>query len=132
MGVTVSHASLLAQCRALTQACGYSEGKARAGPTLCPGRPRAGRLFSVNSRADMWSVGPTCHQFTGAQEAASACDRADGFALKNGTLSRWGHRLTWVASDMPVVLLELLPVQVHRWKVAGRRASLGSLPFTVK
>lgn len=28
VGVTVSHASLLAQCRALTQACGYSEGKA--------------------------------------------------------------------------------------------------------
>lgn len=27
MGVTVSHASLLAQCRALTQACGYLEGK---------------------------------------------------------------------------------------------------------
>lgn len=27
VGITVSHASLLAQCRALTQACGYSEGK---------------------------------------------------------------------------------------------------------
>lgn len=27
MGVAVSHASLLAQCQALTQACGYSEGE---------------------------------------------------------------------------------------------------------
>lgn len=31
VGVTVSHASLLAQCRALTQACGYSEGKGTRG-----------------------------------------------------------------------------------------------------
>lgn len=28
VGVTVSHSSLLAQCQALTQACGYTEGKA--------------------------------------------------------------------------------------------------------
>ena len=27
VGVTVSHSSLLAQCQALTQACGYMEGK---------------------------------------------------------------------------------------------------------
>lgn len=27
MGITVSHASMLAHCHALTQACGYSEGK---------------------------------------------------------------------------------------------------------
>lgn len=31
VGITVSHASLLAQCRALTQACGYSEGKGTGG-----------------------------------------------------------------------------------------------------
>lgn len=27
VGITVSHASMLAHCHALTQACGYSEGK---------------------------------------------------------------------------------------------------------
>lgn len=27
MGITVSHASMLAHCHALTQACSYSEGK---------------------------------------------------------------------------------------------------------
>lgn len=36
MGVTVSHASLLAQCRALTQACGYLEGKGIRGTRELP------------------------------------------------------------------------------------------------
>lgn len=27
VGITISHASMLAHCHALTQACGYSEGK---------------------------------------------------------------------------------------------------------
>lgn len=134
MGVTVSHASLLAQCRALTQACGYSEGKACAGLPLRPGPPRAGRLFSVNSRADPWSMGSTCHQFTGAQGAASACDRAEEwwFCVKKWDTVSLGH--TWVAFDMQpkLVLLELFHVQVHRWKPTGHRVSLGSPPFTVK
>lgn len=46
MGVAVSHASLLAQCQALTQACGYSEGKGWGGslapPRACPVRPVGG------------------------------------------------------------------------------------------
>lgn len=36
VGVTVPHSSLLAQCQALTQVCGYTEGKAlRSGTQFC-------------------------------------------------------------------------------------------------
>lgn len=72
MGVAVSHASLLAQCQALTQACGYTEGKGMwVALQLCRGtwmlscvggQPRVASAYSrLSARmlgaSTSWSVG---------------------------------------------------------------------------
>ena len=98
MGVAVSHASLLAQCQALTQACGYSEGE--GGAALRPGTrhldavPRSvccliqvvrlacsGPLLSWTG--GVWtlalqSVKPTHYPLVCAQWAGSSCAVAEG------------------------------------------------------
>ena len=56
VGVAVSHASLLAQCQSLTQACGYSEGKGWSG-SPAPPRAHAARPVGGEGHRMLWPWG---------------------------------------------------------------------------
>lgn len=56
VGVAVSHASLLAQCQSLTQACGYSEGKGWSGSPVPP-RAHAARPVGGEGHGMLWPWG---------------------------------------------------------------------------
>lgn len=105
MGVTVSHASLLTQCRALTQACGYSEGKAcpgtcpesrsfrvlAAGEHQVPRQPHSALLSKFPCR--LQNMESTCHQFPGVQGQLQpeAELRGSVFCIKNTENRLIGH-----------------------------------------
>ncbi|KAB0398980.1 hypothetical protein E2I00_013218, partial [Balaenoptera physalus] len=115
VGVAVSHASLLAQCQALTQACGYSEG-------------RAARLLGDSALLDGWSVdtGVTereTHSLPIAETLTNVLDFKRDAGLWHGVLTSVMNRMHVVS--IPYALMKANPLSWVQ-KVCAYQGSISS------